>query len=389
MLQLHFELPASASSFQLPSLLLTSTSHFNVRASPLQTSNVRLHTFADSLPYASPSVIIPHPHVAVPPRHARDRRPLPPARHRPHLAARDQSRDAVAERQRRRPAERVDPGVGRAPAPARARAPLRRQHLLSRARLARLLRAADRPGSHGRAAALARGLAGARLQPRSASGLRADGVGRLRGRVRVDRGPHRRDARRLDVRVQHAHADAPRAHPGHPCVGTAARASGGRSHSRPRALARRRAAGRLDDGDGIHVGLSHRLRGHHGGGHRDGSKSPTGGRDLDASRSFLPAQPFCRRSSSCPIYLPYRRVAKLGMVRPIDTVAEFSASIGGYLASAGRIHFCDVEPRVLAERRRLLLPGLRRDPAGAGRGLLGAPPPCGRDGDAAPRLAAR
>ena len=40
-----------------------------------------------------------------------------------------------------------------------------------------------------------------------------------------------------------------------------------------------------------------------------------------------------------PMYLPYRRVAKLGMVRPIDTVAEFSASIGGYLASAGRIHF--------------------------------------------------
>ena len=40
-----------------------------------------------------------------------------------------------------------------------------------------------------------------------------------------------------------------------------------------------------------------------------------------------------------PMYLPYRRVAKLGMVRPIDTVAEFSASFSGYLASAGRIHF--------------------------------------------------
>jgi hypothetical protein len=40
-----------------------------------------------------------------------------------------------------------------------------------------------------------------------------------------------------------------------------------------------------------------------------------------------------------PMYLPYRRVAKLGMVRPIDAVSDFSATIGGYLASAGRIHF--------------------------------------------------
>jgi hypothetical protein len=40
-----------------------------------------------------------------------------------------------------------------------------------------------------------------------------------------------------------------------------------------------------------------------------------------------------------PMYLPYRRVAKLGMVRPIDTVAEFSATLKGYFAAAGRIHF--------------------------------------------------
>jgi hypothetical protein len=40
-----------------------------------------------------------------------------------------------------------------------------------------------------------------------------------------------------------------------------------------------------------------------------------------------------------PVYLPYRRVAKLGLVRPIDTVAEFSASLKGYMAAAGRIHF--------------------------------------------------
>lgn len=40
-----------------------------------------------------------------------------------------------------------------------------------------------------------------------------------------------------------------------------------------------------------------------------------------------------------PVYLPYRRVATLGMVRPIETVAQFSASLDGYLATAGRIHF--------------------------------------------------
>jgi len=40
-----------------------------------------------------------------------------------------------------------------------------------------------------------------------------------------------------------------------------------------------------------------------------------------------------------PMYLPYRRVAKLGMVRPIDTVTEFSATLQGYIAAAGRIHY--------------------------------------------------
>lgn len=40
-----------------------------------------------------------------------------------------------------------------------------------------------------------------------------------------------------------------------------------------------------------------------------------------------------------PMYLPYRRVAKLGMVRPIDTVTEFSATLKGYFAAAGRIHY--------------------------------------------------
>jgi len=41
-----------------------------------------------------------------------------------------------------------------------------------------------------------------------------------------------------------------------------------------------------------------------------------------------------------PVYLPYRRVAReQGMLRSLDTVADFSATLKGYLASAGRIHF--------------------------------------------------
>jgi hypothetical protein len=40
-----------------------------------------------------------------------------------------------------------------------------------------------------------------------------------------------------------------------------------------------------------------------------------------------------------PVYLPYRRVARLGMVRSIEAVTQFSATLKGYLAAAGRIHF--------------------------------------------------
>ena len=40
-----------------------------------------------------------------------------------------------------------------------------------------------------------------------------------------------------------------------------------------------------------------------------------------------------------PAYLPYRRVARLGMVRSIEAVTDFSATLKGYLAAAGRIHF--------------------------------------------------
>jgi hypothetical protein len=43
---------------------------------------------------------------------------------------------------------------------------------------------------------------------------------------------------------------------------------------------------------------------------------------------------------SIPIFIPYNRVAReQGMVRSIESVSDFSASLKGYLAAAGRIHF--------------------------------------------------
>ncbi len=41
-----------------------------------------------------------------------------------------------------------------------------------------------------------------------------------------------------------------------------------------------------------------------------------------------------------PVYLPYHRVAReQGMVRSLANVAEYSATVKGYLAAAGRVHF--------------------------------------------------
>ncbi len=41
-----------------------------------------------------------------------------------------------------------------------------------------------------------------------------------------------------------------------------------------------------------------------------------------------------------PLYLPYRRVAvEQGLVRTLGDVADYSATLSGYLASAGRLHF--------------------------------------------------
>ena len=45
-------------------------------------------------------------------------------------------------------------------------------------------------------------------------------------------------------------------------------------------------------------------------------------------------------AAAIPVYLPYHRVARdQGMVRSLDSVADYSASPKGYLAAAGRVHF--------------------------------------------------
>src|SRR5690606_38911454 len=39
-----------------------------------------------------------------------------------------------------------------------------------------------------------------------------------------------------------------------------------------------------------------------------------------------------------PVLLPYRHLAAAGVVRPLESVAQFSATFGGYLHSASRLH---------------------------------------------------
>jgi hypothetical protein len=60
-----------------------------------------------------------------------------------------------------------------------------------------------------------------------------------------------------------------------------------------------------------------------------------------------------------PIYLPYRRLARtMGMSRPLEAVSEFSATLSGYLASAGRIHFSTWSSRFVGNPVDLFFPGI-------------------------------
>jgi hypothetical protein len=61
---------------------------------------------------------------------------------------------------------------------------------------------------------------------------------------------------------------------------------------------------------------------------------------------------------SLPIYLPYARVAReQGMVRSLETVADFSATPKGYLAAAGRIHISTWSGRFFQDPVDSFFPG--------------------------------
>jgi hypothetical protein len=60
-----------------------------------------------------------------------------------------------------------------------------------------------------------------------------------------------------------------------------------------------------------------------------------------------------------PVYLPYRHLAKtMGMLRPLEAVAEFSATPTGYLATVGRLHFWLWSQRFLGNPVDLFFPGV-------------------------------
>jgi len=60
-----------------------------------------------------------------------------------------------------------------------------------------------------------------------------------------------------------------------------------------------------------------------------------------------------------PVYIPYRRVARtMGMSRPLEAVTEFSATLTGYLATAGRLHFHTWSSRFLGNPVDLFFPGV-------------------------------
>ncbi len=147
----------------------------------------------------------------------RARRPAPgraralrDAGRRRDVAAGDQSRASVAQRQRRHDPQRVDPGVDGPPGAAGSAPPLRRQHLLSRARHHCVLRGPRRAVRDGRAVVLGGRVAGARLQHPPHRGLRPHRMGHVPGGRAVDRrlggGGDGRDCHGLQRPYDDAHA---------------------------------------------------------------------------------------------------------------------------------------------------------------------------------------
>ena len=63
--------------------------------------------------------------------------------------------------------------------------------------------------------------------------------------------------------------------------------------------------------------------------------------------------------AALPVYLPYRRVAReQHMIRTLDAVNEFSATMRGYLASAGRLHFSTWSRRFFRDPVDSFFPGV-------------------------------
>jgi len=59
-----------------------------------------------------------------------------------------------------------------------------------------------------------------------------------------------------------------------------------------------------------------------------------------------------------PVYLPYRRVARTEhMVRPLEAVSEYSATLAGYLASAGTVHISTWSGRFFKDPVDSFFPG--------------------------------
>jgi hypothetical protein len=59
-----------------------------------------------------------------------------------------------------------------------------------------------------------------------------------------------------------------------------------------------------------------------------------------------------------PVYLPYRRAARdQGMVRTLESVAQFSASLKGYIAAAGTVHYSTWSGRFFVDPIDSFFPG--------------------------------
>ena len=134
----------------------------------------------------------------------------------------------------------------------------------------------------------------------------------------------------------------------------------GRSHPRPRALARCRVARRLDDGDGLHVRLPHRLRRGHGRGRPRRARRRTGGRARAASSCSSAAATVLAAIAVLPVYLPYRRVRE-ARPGPLDRIGRrILRHADGISRSRRNDPFLHVERAFWTEPGRRLLPRLRR-----------------------------